>query len=157
MRRRELKANPNQKLTRLPRLDPTGLILKPDVPPPPWATRSRTTTASRTAAAAAAAAAASSAEEGGVVRERFAGEEAAVRERLEHAALEAAGKAGIALRLEAKAPLKLSSLQSKGFGLSWSSRPRLDDFPRWNDSMEIERPVLERKGFNLPEFGFSGR
>ena len=157
MRRRELKANPNQKLTRLPRLDPTGLILKPDVPPPPWASRSRTTAASRTAAAAAAAAAASSAEEGGVVRERFAGEEAAVRERLEHAALEAAGKAGIALRLEAKASLKLSSLQSKGFGLSWSSRPRLDDFPRWNDSMEIERPVLERKGFNLPEFGFSGR
>eukprot|EP00964_Phaeocystis_antarctica_P039121 scaffold22374_cov48-Phaeocystis_antarctica.AAC.1 len=48
-------------------------------------------------------------------------------------------------------------MQSKGFGLSWSSRPRLDDFPRWNDSMEIERPVLERKGFNLPEFGFSGR
>jgi len=22
--------------------------------------------------------------------------------------------------------------------------------------MEVERPVLERKGFNLPEFGFSG-
>jgi hypothetical protein len=81
-----------------------------------------------------------------------------VRERLMHAALEAAGKVGLALRPESNAnKLKLSSLQSKGFGLSWSSRPRLDNFPRWNDSMEVDRPVLERKGFNLPEFGFSDR
>ena len=76
-----------------------------------------------------------------------------MRERLEHAALEAAGKAGIELRLEANTlAARARAEQSKGFGLSWSSRPRLDDFPRWDDSTEVKRPVIERKGFMLPEF-----